>query len=85
MWKKYIFISDLMYENGKLSPGKFYPGLAFLFYLAVSSCMAVRGQHWDHYETFSTVAGAGALAYLLGNKFINSKYNSEVGKMPDKE
>lgn len=85
MWNLIQYIRELMCDNGQPAPNRFYPALAFFFFLAVSSYLAIKGQTWQHYETFSAITGGGALAYLLGNRLINSKYNSEVGKMPDKE
>ena len=85
MKRAHQYIVGLMYTDGKPSPQRFYPAVAFLFWLLLSGHLAVTGKTWGHYDTFAGIAGFGALAYLLGNRLVDAKYNSEKGKMPEKE
>ena len=35
--------------------------------------------NWESYAIFASYAGGGSAALQLGNKFVNSKYNSAIG------
>ncbi len=69
-----LFLWGLMSENNSPSLTR---SLAVLFaaaFLIGSFYLLLRGQHWDHYETFATITGGGGIGGQVANKFVNSKY-----------
>ena len=51
-------------------------------FVAVSAYLCWSGQHFEYYQEFATLtAGSGTLAALV-NRYVNSKYNSAPGSMP---
>ena len=77
-WLKKIMYG-LLYENDQLSLTRVLAITGWLAFLLVSFYLAYKGISWQNYETFSTWTGGGGAATQIANKFINSKYNSQVG------
>lgn len=69
-------------EGGVFSLTRVLPTLGYFVFLAVSILLAVTGRSWANYGEFAMATG-GAVIVQLGNKWINSKYNTphgDVGK-----
>jgi len=75
-------LKALLYENGNLSLTRSLAAAGFLAFLAGSFYLMYKGITWGNYDTFSTFTGGGGMATQLGNKFINSRYNSPDGVPP---
>ena len=78
------FIKGLIYENGSPSRTGIISLLFAISFLVGSAYLIINGISWSHYETFSLVTSGGGIGGALGNKFINSTKNSDIGKFPDK-
>jgi hypothetical protein len=73
----------LLYENDQLSLTRVLAISGWLAFLFVSFYLVWRGTGWQNYETFASLTGGGGAATQIANKFINSKYNSQVGQPLD--
>ena len=69
----------LMYENGGLSLTRTISVLFVLLFIGVTIYLVFFDFRWDHYETLATMAAGGGPMTQVANKFINSKYNSDIG------
>ena len=69
----------LMYENGELSLTRTISVLFVLLFVGVTIYLVFFDFRWDHYETLATMAAGGGPMTQVANKFINSKYNSDIG------
>ncbi len=73
---------EMLKEGGVYSLTRVLPTLGYITFLVVSCYLAYYGKTWGHYAEFTAATG-GAIIIQLGNKFINSKYNTapwETGK-----
>lgn len=75
--KKYL--KGLMYENEQPSFTRFVSALLIILFIAVTLYLVITHNTWGNYSEFATLTAGGGAATQLGNKFINSKYNSPVG------
>lgn len=73
------FAKGLFYEDGTPSLTRVLAMLYFILFAAVSIYLVVCPIQWNYYEIFASIAGGGGVATQVGNKFINSKYNSASG------
>ena len=69
----------LMYENGGLSLTRTISVLFVLLFIGVTIYLVSFDFRWDHYETLATMAAGGGPMTQVANKFINSKYNTDIG------
>lgn len=69
----------LMYENGELSLTRTISVLFVLLFVGVTIYLVFFDFRWDHYETLATMAAGGGPMTQVANKFINSKYNTDIG------
>lgn len=79
MEKLQTFLIGLLYENGSPSLTRFISVTAFLAFLVGSAFLMIKGQRWEHYETFAALTGGGGIAGQLGNKLIVNKYGNTGG------
>ena len=68
-----------MYENGELSLTRTISVLFVLLFVGVTIYLVFFDFRWDHYETLATMAAGGGPMTQVANKFINSKYNTDIG------
>ncbi len=78
VWLKKI-MNGLLYENDQLSLTRVLAITGWLAFLLVSFYLVYKQTGWQNYETFASLTGGGGAATQIANKFINSKYNSQVG------
>ena len=69
----------LMYENGELSLTRTISVLFVFLFIGVTIYLVFFDFRWDHYETLATMAAGGGPMTQVANKFINSKYNTDIG------
>ena len=69
----------LMYEDGELSLTRTISVLFVLLFIGVTIYLVFFDFRWDHYETLATMAAGGGPMTQVANKFINSKYNTDIG------
>ena len=69
----------MLKENGQYSLTRILPVIGYTVFVLVSVGLAVTGKTWGNYGEFAMATG-GAIVVQLGNKLINSKYNTEPGK-----
>ena len=69
----------LMYENGELSLTRTISVLFVLLFIGVTIYLVFFDFRWEHYETLATMAAGGGPMTQVANKFINSKYNTDIG------
>lgn len=74
----------LLYENGGLSLTRTISVLFVLLFIGVTIYLVFFDARWDHYETLATMAAGGGPMTQVANKYINSKYNSEVGSYKER-
>ena len=73
---------DMLREGGQLSLTRVLPTIGYAVFILVSLFLAITGKTWGNYGEFAFATG-GAIIVQLGNKWVNSKYNTtqgEVGK-----
>ena len=70
---------DLFYENGSLSFTRVIAATGYLAFIVGSFYLMLTNTNWESYAIFASYAGGGSAALQLGNKFVNSKYNSAIG------
>jgi hypothetical protein len=66
-----MFMIGLLYENKEPSLTRVMTVIAFLAFLVGSAFLLVKGQHWDHYDTFAAATAGGGVGGQLVNKFMN--------------
>lgn len=71
-------IIEMLKEDGVLSLTRVLPTLGYIVFLIISVGLAVTGKAWNNYGEFAMATG-GAVIVQLGNKWINSKYNTPAG------
>lgn len=71
-------IFDMLKENEQYSLTRVLPTLGYLTFIAISVYLAYNGKTWGHYTEFTAATG-GSVLIQLGNKFINSRYNTPLG------
>lgn len=69
---------EMLKEEGVYSLTRVLTSLGYLAFIVLSTYLAFIGKSWDNYGQFATATG-GAVLVQLGNKFINSKYNTPQG------
>ena len=69
----------MLKENGVLSLTRVLPVIGYSTFIIVSIVLAFSGKTWGNYGEFAMATG-GAVIVQLGNKWINSKYNTPVGE-----
>ena len=73
-----------MYEDDKPSLTRTLSVIFAISFILGTGYLLLNGITWSHYDIFAiSTAGSGA-GTQIANKFMNSKYNSEQGKLPDK-
>lgn len=70
---------EMLKEDGVYSLTRVLPAVGYLSFVAVSIAMILMDRTWEHYSEFAAATG-GAVIIQLGNKFINSKYNTPLGE-----
>ena len=70
---------EMLKEDGRLSLTRVLPTIGYASFIAVSLYLAVTGNTWGHYSEFALATG-GSVVVQLGNKWVNSKYNSAPGQ-----
>lgn len=76
--------NDVLVENGEVSLTRLMTVAYFVAFVAITVYLVINGQTWGGYDTFAAISGGGGAASLVGNKFINSKYNSVQGGFDSK-
>ena len=74
----------MLFENGQLSYTRVISFSLLLLLIGVTLYLVATDHNWQHYETLASLTGGGSAATQIANKFINSKYNSEVGSYKEK-
>lgn len=69
---------NMLKENGELSLTRVLPTVGYAAFVIVSMVLAFTGKTWGNYSEFTAATG-GAIIIQLGNKWINSKYNTPLG------
>ena len=76
-------MKNLLKENGQLSLTRVLACLSFMTFIVGTAYLMAKQVSWPHYDTFSAATIGGTATQVI-NKFINSKFNSDTGKFPDK-
>lgn len=71
---------EIFKENGVVSLTRIIVALNYVLFVLGTVYLIITDQTWGNYDTFAVITATGASATQLVNKFINSKYNSEIGK-----
>ena len=69
---------EMLKENGVLSLTRVLPVIGYSTFIIVSIVLAFSGKTWGNYGEFAAATG-GAIIVQLGNKWINSKFNTPLG------
>lgn len=73
------FLIQLLYEAQQPSLTRCLAIIGYAAFLAGTAYLMLKGQRWEHYETFATITGGGGAGLQAVNKYINSKYNTTEG------
>ncbi len=71
--------TEIFKEGGVYSLTRILPTLGYAVFILVSLFLALLGKRWENYGEFAMATG-GAVVVQLGNKWINSKYNTAPGE-----
>ena len=69
---------DMLKENNELSLTRVLLAIGYGTFISVSLFLALTGKEWGNYGEFALATG-GAVIVQLGNKWVNSKYNTPQG------
>lgn len=69
---------EIFNEGGIPSLTRALIALGYVTFLIVSCILAFTGHTWGNYSEFALATGGAVLAQL-GNKYINSRYNTPQG------
>ena len=78
-----VWLQMMLYENNKLSLTNFIIFVSFAAFIFVSIYLLIMQIQFEYYSEFSTLTAGGGMATKLGNKFINSNFNSPRGEAPN--
>lgn len=70
--------TEMLKEDGVYSLTRVLPTLGYIIFILVSLGLAVFGKYWPNYGEFAIATG-GAIIVQLGNKWVNSRYNTPAG------
>ena len=70
---------EMLKENNQLSLTRVLPAIGYATFILVSLFLALTGKEWGNYGEFALATG-GAVIVQLGNKWVNSKYNTPFGE-----
>lgn len=70
----------MLKENDQLSLTRILPTIGYITFIIVSLYLAFTGTEWTNYGEFTLATGGGVIVQL-GNKWVNSKYNTEPGEV----
>lgn len=70
---------EMLKENNQLSLTRVLPTIGYATFILVSLFLAVTGKEWANYGEFALATG-GAVIVQLGNKWVNSRYNTPMGE-----
>lgn len=73
------FFDQILMENGGFSLTRIIIISSFALFSAVSLFLLFTNLTFDYYETFAYITAFSFTGGGLGNKFINSKFNSVQG------
>lgn len=73
-------LTDLFCESGEVSLTRVLTALYFVLFASVTIYLVLKAEIWSCYDVFATLAGGAGVAGQVGNKFINSKYNTAPGR-----
>lgn len=71
---------EIFKENGVYSLTRVIVALNYVLFIIGTAYLILTGTTWGNYEVFCVVTATGGAATQIANKFLNSKYNSEIGK-----
>lgn len=74
---------EMFKEGGIYSLTRILPTIGYVCFIFISLVLALLGKHWSNYGEFAMATG-GAVIVQLGNKWINSKYNTPPGEIGKK-
>lgn len=77
-----IWLRMMLYEKDKLSLTNFMIFVSFMSFIFVSLYLMIMQIQFIYYSEFSALTAGGGMATKLGNKFVNSKFNSPAGEAP---
>jgi len=77
------FLKGLLYEGDSPCIPHILALVGYVAFLVGSGWLLYHSAQWIHYETFAGLTAGGGTASVVTNKFINSKYNSAQGQMPN--
>lgn len=69
---------EMFKEDGVYSLTRVLPTIGYVVFIVVSILMAAFGKYWPNYGEFAIATG-GAVIVQLGNKWVNSRYNTPQG------
>lgn len=73
-------VKTILTEDGVYSLPRIASAFLTLAFLVASGYLILRNQTWGNYESFATFCGGGGIVGQLGNKLINSKWNTAPGE-----
>lgn len=73
------WLHGLLYENNTPSLTRFLSCIGYAAFIIGSFYMLINNINWGSYDVFAAYTGGVGFGLQLGNKFINSKYNSIAG------
>lgn len=76
-------MTEMLKEDGVYSLTRVLPAIGYATFILVSITLAFTGKTWSNYGEFAAATG-GAIIIQLGNKWINSKYNTPLGSLGKK-
>lgn len=70
---------EILKEGGIYSLTRILSLISYVFFVIITLYLVFKGQTWGNYDVFAMTTAGGGLITQIGNKYCNSKYNTDQG------
>lgn len=70
---------EILKEGGIYSLTRILSLISYVFFVIITLYLVIKGQAWGNYDVFAAITAGGGLITQIGNKYCNSKYNTDQG------
>lgn len=70
---------EILKEGGIYSLTRVLSFASYVFFILITLYLVIKGQAWGNYDVFAMTTAGGGLIAQVGNKYCNSKYNTDQG------
>lgn len=70
---------EILKEGGIYSLTRILSLISYVFFVIITLYLVIKGQAGGNYDVFAAITAGGGLITQIGNKYCNSKYNTDQG------